>query len=644
MSSSSSFDDAVGLVSRTCELAHSTVPRHLALTEQLALLARGVLAHVNEQVEREDAIKKAMATSATHVSNTNEHQNLVDEIGRLGAEAALIHAKEQAEQEGAWADDLQEKLVGRAEQLQEQHEDEWKDDVRARDEARRKQVAYATMLLEGLCAKQNYLNTEIRKAKDVEHVGEMIDGRFAAAETNGAASSDGAAEGGSDELSQLKNACAALTNALGGLNDDKTHAEVMDISQRFAQARADRKRRLQAELQTYSQDVRSARDALQRPAQLHDQRTRAEMQLNELVKLAEEVKDARQNERRAKRAYEDAEEDMAPGDVELARLKRIRDEAAKTFTNARLRSQGVYEAVVALSRVSTGAIGDDGEQDVVFPELAIRALRIMDPSKAYNQMDEQTKPRFAMENMLQRMGLLAVGRSLRDYDDSIPGALREVSQGKTHVKGAALRGVNARHTAKVLKQFDVAQFKTVKRAIATAATLKHHGVVPVECAFVERGDVWLQMPFRAGSNMRVWCKNKSREARLRAFLRIAEAVHFLHETAGVLHRDIKPENIVFDGVGDDANPSLCDFDLSAQLDETMATTMMRGTLLYLSPLDSSPSKAADMFALGMTLFDIVYCGGDEREFRYVALFVFFKTTDKSGSHIQMTIIQATTLG
>ena len=58
------------------------------------------------------------------------------------------------------------------------------------------------------------------------------------------------------------------------------------------------------------------------------------MQLNELVKLAEEVKDSRQNERRAKRAYEDAEEDMAPGDVELARLKRIRDEAAKTFTAA----------------------------------------------------------------------------------------------------------------------------------------------------------------------------------------------------------------------------------------------------------------------------------------------------------------------
>ena len=458
--SSSLFDDAVGLVSCTCELAHSTVPRHLALTEQLALLARGVLAHVNEQVEREDAIKKAMTTSATHVSNTNEHQNLVGEIGTLGAEAALIHAKEQAEQEGAWADDLQQKLVGRAEQLQEQHEDEWKDDVRARDEARRKQVAYATMHLEGLCAKQNYLDTEIRKAKDVEHVGEMIDGRFAATGTNGAASSDGAAEGGSDELSQLKNACAALTNALSGLNDDKTHAEVMDISQRFAQARTDRKRRLQAELQTYSQDVRSARDALQRPGQLHDQRTRAEMQLNELVKLAEEVKDARQNERRAKRAYEDAEEDMAPGDVELARLKRIRDEAAKTFTNAKLRSQGVYEAVVALSRVSTGAIGDDGEQDVVFPEFAIRALRIMDPSKAYNQMDEQTKPRFAMENMLQRMGLLAVGRSLRDYDDSIPGALREVSQGKTHVKGAALRGVNRRLLSLASARFRT-PFKTV---------------------------------------------------------------------------------------------------------------------------------------------------------------------------------------
>ena len=46
----------------------------------------------------------------------------------------------------------------------------------------------------------------------------------------------------------------------------------------------------------------------------------------------------------------------------------------------------------------------------------------------------------------------------------------------------------------------------------------------------------------------------------------------------------------------------------------MASTMMRGTLLYLAP-DPAPSKASDVFALGVTLLDVLFCDGDEERLR-----------------------------
>ena len=113
--------------------------------------------------------------------------------------------------------------------------------------------------------------------------------------------------------------------------------------------------------------------------------------------------------------------------------------------------------------------------------------------------------------------------------------------------------------------------------------------------------------------MRQWCRGKDAEVKLRAAQRVAEAVRFLH-SHGVLHRDLKPENIVFDGAGPTAAPALCDFDLSVNTHETMASTLMRGTPLYLAP-DPTPSSASDVFALGVTLLDVLFCDGDEERLR-----------------------------
>ena len=50
-----------------------------------------------------------------------------------------------------------------------------------------------------------------------------------------------------------------------------------------------------------------------------------------------------------------------------------------------------------------------------------------------------------------------------------------------------LRGVASSGTApKILKEYGVGEFRRVKRAVAAASRLRHPGVVPVECAFLER--------------------------------------------------------------------------------------------------------------------------------------------------------------
>jgi serine/threonine protein kinase len=129
--------------------------------------------------------------------------------------------------------------------------------------------------------------------------------------------------------------------------------------------------------------------------------------------------------------------------------------------------------------------------------------------------------------------------------------------GKPNVKRATLRGAARGAARKILKEYGVSEFKRVKRAVAAAGRLRHPGIVPVECAFLEpRGDiVVVQSALYAGGNMRQWARGQPPEARLRAAQRVAEAVRFLHaHAAPILHRDIKPENVVFAGTPPTRNP------------------------------------------------------------------------------------------
>ena len=90
---------------------------------------------------------------------------------------------------------------------------------------------------------------------------------------------------------------------------------------------------------------------------------------------------------------------------------------------------------------------------------------------------------------------------------------------------------------------------------------------------------------------------------------VASGLKFMHSN-GVLHRDIKPQNIL---VGSDGIAKLADFGVSKVIeDESDMIKQTEGTLHFMPPeacdmeIDEFSGKAADVWALGVTLYAMLY--------------------------------------
>jgi serine/threonine-protein kinase len=96
----------------------------------------------------------------------------------------------------------------------------------------------------------------------------------------------------------------------------------------------------------------------------------------------------------------------------------------------------------------------------------------------------------------------------------------------------------------------------------------------------------------------------------RLFEQMAQALGYLHEQ-GWVHRDIKPDNILFNK---GSELRLIDFSLSTKIAGAMSKMLggkekvIQGTRTYISPetiLKAPPSPQADIYSLGITLFEIL---------------------------------------
>ncbi len=151
-----------------------------------------------------------------------------------------------------------------------------------------------------------------------------------------------------------------------------------------------------------------------------------------------------------------------------------------------------------------------------------------------------------------------------------------------------------------------AAYERFVREARLASTLRHPSLVEVFDVSVERG--FLAMEYLPGGSLaqRLGAGERMPAPQIRRMaLEIISGLEAAHHR-GVVHRDVKPANIFFDARG---TAKLGDFGVAHLVDLGQTQTGgLIGTLAYMSPeqITGAPiSIAADIYALGVTLFEVV---------------------------------------
>ena len=153
------------------------------------------------------------------------------------------------------------------------------------------------------------------------------------------------------------------------------------------------------------------------------------------------------------------------------------------------------------------------------------------------------------------------------------------------------------------------QRERFEREARAVAKLDHPGIVPIYDFADFEGNLFFVMPYVEGKTLRAVQKEETLKPHevLDIGAQVAEALHYSHQR-GIVHRDIKPENIMVTREGEEWRAKLMDFGIALGPKDSRMTKsdIIVGTLAYLPPesiLDSSSSPAADIYSLGVVMFE-----------------------------------------
>jgi tetratricopeptide (TPR) repeat protein len=154
------------------------------------------------------------------------------------------------------------------------------------------------------------------------------------------------------------------------------------------------------------------------------------------------------------------------------------------------------------------------------------------------------------------------------------------------------------------------------RETQTLANLNHSSIATIfEAGRTEDGLHFFAMELVRGQALHLYLREcrPDREARLKLFRKICQAVQFAHDH-GVIHRDLKPANIL---ITDQGEPKILDFGLAhlthPDPDITVSLTRtghMSGTPRYMSPeqirgKSSEIGRPSDVYSLGVILYELL---------------------------------------
>ncbi len=141
--------------------------------------------------------------------------------------------------------------------------------------------------------------------------------------------------------------------------------------------------------------------------------------------------------------------------------------------------------------------------------------------------------------------------------------------------------------------------------------LNHPGILRLLDVLQDRKYVYITQPFCGRGSLESWVQQPEAtlQARVKAFLLVLQGVRYLHAHNWV-HGDIKPANILID---ERLQPYLSDFgnafNLARASRAPAAELGWTGTAGYMAPellrQESTPSIASDVFALGVTLYELL---------------------------------------